>query len=86
MLPVVLTVKQIAKQLNVSGATVYGWVMSGALACYRLGAKGRRGAIRVAEADLVAFLESLKTQRGQQAVKPPAPRRKIKLQHLQLPG
>jgi hypothetical protein len=65
---------------------VYGWAASGALISYRLGKSKCRGHIRVAEADLATFLESLKTQKGQKAVEPPAPRRKIKLQHLQLPG
>ncbi len=82
-----LTVKQIAEQLKVSSAVVYGWVSSGMLACYRLGAKGCRGAIRVAEADLEAFLAGQK-RGGQRQNPPPAPRAAspIKLRHLQLPG
>jgi excisionase family DNA binding protein len=69
-----LTIKQVAKQLNVSAATVYGWVGTGCLTCYRLGARGRRGAIRVAESDLAALLESLRTKKGQQTDKPTAPK------------
>ncbi len=80
-----LTIKQITKQLSVSATLVYGWVESGTLASYRLGAAGKRGAIRVAEADLAAFLETLKTQKGPRA-KPPAPPKspRVKLKHMKL--
>ena len=80
-----LTVKQITTQLNVSATLVYAWVESGALACYRMGAAGKRGAIRVAEADLAVFLETLKTQKGPRA-KPPAPPKspRAKLKHMKL--
>lgn len=81
-----LKIAEIVQRTRVCQSIVYGWIKSGRLACIRLGAAGKRGAIRVAEADLMAFLESLKTKKGQQADKPVAPRRKIKLQHLQLPG
>jgi excisionase family DNA binding protein len=80
-----LTPKQVASKFNVSLALVYAWLASGALTCYRLGAAGKRGCIRVAESDLAAFLESLKTQKGPKA-KPPAPPKspRIKLQNLKL--
>lgn len=81
-----LTVKQVAMQLNVSAAIVYGWVAVGSLICCRLGAAGRRGCIRVAEADLAAFIESLKTKKGQEAKKPTAPKtaKSKPLKHLKL--
>jgi hypothetical protein len=60
------------KELNISQAIVYGWISAGLLACYRFGAKGRRGAIRVAEADLAALLESLRKRNRQQEVEPTA--------------
>jgi excisionase family DNA binding protein len=86
MLPEMMTVKEAAKALHVSAASVYGWVETGVLACYRLGAKGRRGAIRLAAVDIVAFLESLKTEKGPPAIKPVAFRKSpgTKLQHLKL--
>jgi excisionase family DNA binding protein len=79
------TPNDIAKELNVSLATVYGLIRSGLLVCHRIGAAGKRGCIRIAAADFAAFLESRKTKKGEQAVKPTPPRRKIKLQHLQMP-
>jgi excisionase family DNA binding protein len=81
----VLTVKNIAEQLRISAGIVYGWVNSGRLACVRLGAAGKRGAIRVREADLTAFLESLK-QGGRQPEPPPSPEPKPRgaFKHLRL--
>lgn len=81
-----LKVAEIVERTRVCQSIVYGWIKSGRLTCIRLGAAGKRGAIRVAEADLLAFLDGLKTKKEPEAVKPQAPRRKIKLQHLQLPG
>jgi excisionase family DNA binding protein len=78
------TVKQVAKQLNISAAIVYGWVAAGVLASYRLGTKGSRGAIRIAETDLAVFIESLKTNKGQAAAKPTAPKCPIRLKHVRL--
>jgi excisionase family DNA binding protein len=79
----VLTVNQIAELLQVSSTIVRGWITSGMLACYRLGARGCRGAIRVAEADLQEFLAARKSRSRQE---PKRPARKINLQNLQLPG
>ena len=77
------TVKQAAAKLCVSPALIYGWVTSGMLPCYRLGANGRRGAIRIAETDLEAFLSSMK-QEGRQGLPPaPAPRT-VTLKNLRL--
>jgi excisionase family DNA binding protein len=79
-----LTVKDIAERLKISEAVVYGWCGQG-LTHYRMGAKGRRGCIRIAEADLAAWLEKLKTQKGQEDVKPPAPKiQPLKLHHLKV--
>jgi excisionase family DNA binding protein len=81
-----LSVKQIAESLKISAGIVYGWVASGALGHFRLGGKGRRGAIRVAEADLEVFLASQKREGQQEAPLPPpaVPRPKPKLRHLSL--
>ena len=83
-----LTPRQAAAELGVSVSLVYGWVESRQLAHYRVGTKGRRGAIRIAKADLDAFIEALKVPAAAEQIRqvPPAPKRKIKLEHLQLPG
>jgi excisionase family DNA binding protein len=57
-----LTVAEVAKRLNVSQALVYGWVESGMLGHFRLGCRGKRGAIRVDEADLQTFLANQKRE------------------------
>lgn len=69
-----LTVKQTAQRLNISVALVYLLVASGTLPHVRLGASARRGVIRISESDLQSWVESLKQQKGQQAIKPTAPR------------
>jgi excisionase family DNA binding protein len=53
-----LTVKQAAKRAGVSPGVVYQWIGALILAHHRLGRPGTRGAIRIAEADLEAFLLS----------------------------
>jgi excisionase family DNA binding protein len=80
----VLTVPQVADRLRVSAGLVYSWVESGLLACYRFGNKGKRGAIRVAEADLAAFMEERKTKKIEPVVKP-APRTRTVFKHLRIP-
>jgi excisionase family DNA binding protein len=50
-LPKLYTVEAVAEALDVSSRTVRRWIASGALAVHRLG-----GAVRIAEADLKAFL------------------------------
>lgn len=74
MIPATLKVKEAAKLLRVSAALVYHWIETGALACYRLGKAKSRGAIRLAEADVVAFLETLRTQKKPEPRKAPAPK------------
>ena len=83
-----LTPRQAALRWGISVSLVYGWVESRALPHYRVGEKGRRGKILLAEADLVAFMEGLKVPAAARQTRqvPPAPKRKIKLEHLHLPG
>jgi excisionase family DNA binding protein len=50
-LPSMLSVEQIALQMNVSIKTVRRWIECGELHCHRLGRT-----IRVSEEDLIAFL------------------------------
>ncbi|MCI0458329.1 MAG: helix-turn-helix domain-containing protein [Gemmataceae bacterium] len=76
-----LSVKEAAKRWGVSAALIYGWVESGELPHYRLGASGRRGTIRIAEADMEAFLAARK--RGGSLPSPPAPR---PFKHVRLPS
>ena len=42
-----LTVKEAAARAGVGAALVYGWCRLGVLPHYRLGAAGKRGAIRI---------------------------------------
>ena len=70
-----LSVAQVAERLRVSAALVYGWCHAGLLAHMRLGRKGKRGTIRIAEADLDAFLASRRGEVRQEAA-PPRPRGK----------
>ena len=77
-----LSVKTAAARAGVSAALVYGWVASGLLAHYRLGANGRRGKIGISEADLDAALETMK-RNGRPEAPPPVPKRQpVKLRHL----
>ena len=79
-----LTVKEVAERLKVSPGLVYEWVESGQLPHFRMGAVGKRGAIRVDEADLVSFVAGMKKERrrdGPPPVPKPAP---LKLKHLQV--
>jgi excisionase family DNA binding protein len=68
-----LSVNEAATLAGVSVALVYGWVAAGILPHYRLGLPGRRGAIRIAGADLDAFLASQRTEGRKDPPPPPAP-------------
>ncbi len=81
-----LTVAEAAEQAGVSASLIYGWCGAGVLAHMRLGLPGRRGAIRIAEADLLAFLAGQK-RGGRREHLPPAPKPKpSRLKHLHLPS
>ena len=76
-----LTVSEVAERLNVSVATVYNLVEQSRLAHHRIGVG--RGAVRVSEEQLRAYLES--TQRG--GGLPPKegpPAKTVTLNHLSL--
>jgi excisionase family DNA binding protein len=51
-----LTPKQAAVKAGVSSSLVYEWCAQGLLPHYRFGRQGRRGSIRIEEAELEAFL------------------------------
>jgi excisionase family DNA binding protein len=72
-----LTVKDIAKRLNISRNCVYKLASSRQIACHKLGRK----AIRFREEDLAAFLDACRIEKGEEASKPP-PRPRLK--HLKL--
>lgn len=51
-----VTVKQAAERIGVSDSLVYEWCANGLLKHYRFGGKGKRGCIRIEQADLDVFL------------------------------
>jgi hypothetical protein len=81
----VLTVKMAAERIGVSAALVYGWCNAMVITHHRLGLPGRRGCIRIAEADLDAFIAGRKLE-GRQEAPPPPYRQPTRLKHLHLPS
>jgi hypothetical protein len=75
-----LTVAEAADKASVCSTIVYGWVGSGDLPHYRLGAKGRRGKIAIAEGDLHAFLQARKVTGRRDSVLPPLKSQRAKVQ------
>ena len=61
-----LTVKDAAEQLNVSPNTIYALVSNHRLACNRIGLG--RGAIRIAQNDLDAFVQSSKSSGAPESI------------------
>jgi excisionase family DNA binding protein len=53
-------VKQVAERLEISPSLVYRLVEQGILPHRRIGAKGRRGIIRITMEDIERFLKSVK--------------------------
>lgn len=76
-----LTVREVAERLRVSSRSVYDLVASGKLACHRIGMG--RGAIRVNEGDLAAFLDSCR-EVPPSFPTPTRPKRVPPLRHLKL--
>lgn len=72
------TPKEIAATLKVSVSTVYGLVETGKLSTHRIGVG--RGAIRVSEEDLIAFLAASRTE----SRNGPLRRQRPKLKHLRI--
>ena len=68
-----LSVAQAAERLSVSPALVYGWCNAGVITHHRLGLPGRRGCIRIAEADLDAFIAGRKREGRQEVPGRPLP-------------
>ena len=79
-----LTVKSAAGVAGVCLSVVYAWIQSGRLPHYRLGRPGFRGAIRIAEADLAAFLASLKQETRPEEKLPAPTKKKSTFRHLKI--
>jgi excisionase family DNA binding protein len=75
-----LTVREVAEILRVSSSLVYQLVEAQQLACHRIGK--RKGAIRVAPADLDDYLARCRAERRDDTPKPKPPRPRLK--HLKL--
>lgn len=83
-----LKIKQAAEKAGVSPTLVYAWCMESRLAHFRVGRQGSRGSIRIAEADLDAFLATLRCEKSPEPIAPApkaAKKPPIILKHLRLP-
>jgi excisionase family DNA binding protein len=78
-----LSVAEAAARAGVSKGLVYGWIESGMLSCYRLGAKGRRGKILIAIADLDAFLAQCRVEAAKPKP-PPCPKPRQVFKHVRV--
>ena len=75
-----LTIAEVAERLRIGRTTAYQLVQQGKIAAHRIGAG--RGAIRISEEDLNAYLASCREQNQPSSKTPePPPRR---LRHLRL--
>lgn len=77
-----LTVRLAAQKAGVSVGLVYVWIEKGMLPHFRLGKPGSRGAIRIDETDLAAFLNSLKQAKRPKESVPPARKTKGAFRHI----
>lgn len=59
-----MTVSEAARRLEISRSLCYKLCEEKRLPHVRIGAKGRKGAIRITEAGLKQFLESVKVEEG----------------------
>lgn len=81
--PRMLKPDDVASRLNVSRSLVYELIERRKLPCHRIGVG--RGAIRVAEDDVVEFLRATRTESGESTNdNQPMPRRQ-RLRHLRHP-
>jgi excisionase family DNA binding protein len=77
-----LTVAEAAQHARVCESIVRGWLKSGQLPHYRVGAKGKRGKIVIAIEDLEGLMSSFKVKK-----KEPEPKRvpvRTSFKHLRL--
>lgn len=78
-----LTVKAAAERMGISESLVYELCACGSLPHVRIGRPGSRGCIRLAEADIEAFLASQKV--GGSAPSRPPPKEKKVFKHVVIP-
>jgi excisionase family DNA binding protein len=76
-----LKIAQVAERLSLSRSAVYLLVERGELACYRVGP--HRGAIRVSEEQLGAYLKG-RNEGGSEPPPSPSLPRKVTLKHLHI--
>ena len=74
------TVAEVAEQLRCSQALVYALVSKGRLAGFRIGVG--RGGIRISDADIQAYLASVRVNANEEVSVTKPPRRQLK--HLKL--
>jgi excisionase family DNA binding protein len=83
-----LSPREAAKRIGVSESLIYSWVETKALPHYRAGARGKRGKILIAEADLDAFLQTLRVEAREPAAEPrkvpAASRPRLALKHISI--
>jgi excisionase family DNA binding protein len=78
-----LSVREAAARAGVSEGLVYSWIGTGMLSCYRLGAKGKRGKIVIAVADLDAFLARCRVEAEKpKPLSPPRSRQEFRHLHV----
>jgi excisionase family DNA binding protein len=75
----VLTPRAAAAKLGISVSLIYAWTERKLLPHYKAGVRGRGGKILIAEADLMAFWESLKVDAA-----PPQQRKPRRLRDVRL--
>ena len=80
-----LTPKKAAEYASVSPQLIYRWTsIEKRLPHYRAGGAGTRGRILIDQADLDAFLATLKVGAAEKPALPPRPKQ-LALKHLSLP-
>jgi excisionase family DNA binding protein len=75
-----MRVRDVAKRLEISNATVYAMIATGKLQCHRIGLG--RGVIRISEEQLQEYLAGSQPKANSQ---PSAAPRRVSLKHLHLP-
>jgi excisionase family DNA binding protein len=58
-----LTPRQAAERAKVSPSLIYQWIKERRLACYRMGAMGKRGRILIDSADLDKLIHECRQER-----------------------
>ena len=80
-----LRVKAAAERMGISESLVYELCACGSLSHVRIGRPGSRGCIRIADADIDAFLASQKVG-GDASARPPPRQQKKVFKHVVIPN